>query len=78
MRVRVQNLLGSDVYTAAFVEFSDELSDSGGTKQVLKVDSPEPLHLESYSSDEIEIVESTPEEDAQLAAHGFADVQRKT
>jgi hypothetical protein len=77
MRVRCQNLLGKDIYTAAFVEFPDELSDDpDGKKMVLKIDSPEPLHVESYSADELEIVEATEAEWAELEQRGFHDVQR--
>jgi len=78
MKVRVPNLLGPDTHDASFVDYPDELSDTGGTKRVLEVRAAgkPPLHMESYSADEIVIVEASPDEDKELADLGYADVQR--
>ena len=78
MKVRVVNLLGADVHEASFIDYPDELSDSGGTKRVLQVrpgDKP-PMHMESYSADELEVVQASPEEEKELADLGYHDVQR--
>ena len=78
MRVRVPNLLGKDIHEASFVDCPDELSDVGGTKRVLEVRAAgkDPLPMESYSADEIEIVEASEAEEQELADQGFADVMR--
>lgn len=78
MRVRVPNLLGKDIHEASFVDFPDELSDDGGTKRVLEVRpaGKDALPMESYSADEIEIVEASEAEEQELADQGFAAVTR--
>lgn len=77
MRVRCVNLLGPAVYEASFVEFPDEMSDDPDAKKlVLQIQSPEPLAVESYSADELEIVEASEAEWKQLDEQGFHDVQR--
>ena len=76
MKVRVPNLLGKDVHEASFVQVDDELSD-GGKKWVLQVrpQGGDAMHMESYSSDEIVVVEATDGERQELADRGFTDVQ---
>ena len=77
MKVRVPNLLGKDVHEASFVQMDDELSDDGGKKWVLQVrpQGGDNLHMESYSSDEIVLVEATDGERQELADRGFTDIQ---
>lgn len=79
MRVRVPNLLGPDVHEASFIDYPDELGDEGATKRVLQVRPADrkPTHMESYSADEVVIVEASEAEEAELAALGWADVQRE-
>jgi hypothetical protein len=79
MRVRVPNLLGKDVHEASFIDYPDELSEDGGTKRVLQVRpaGAEALNLESYSADEIVVVEASPAENEELADLGYADIQRE-
>ena len=79
MRVRVPNLLGNDVHQASFVSVPDELGDDGATKRILRVApaGKDVMDMESYSADELVIVEASAEEEAELAELGWGDAQRE-
>ena len=73
MKVRYPDILGPDVHEASFVDYPDELSDDNGTKRVLQIRATgkEPLHVESYSAEDMEFVEVSAEEEKELQALGY-------